>query len=65
MEMFRELVHDLRNPLVAAFGFLNLLERAQTGAAAERYSAALRESMDAMKDILERARTVYGGGEPG
>lgn len=62
LETFRELIHDLRNPLVAAFGFLNLLERAQPGPTAERYTAAVRESMEALKDILDRARSLYGGG---
>jgi signal transduction histidine kinase len=62
LETLRELVHDLRNPLVAAFGFLNLLERAEPGPAAERYTCAVRESLEALRDILDRARAIYGGG---
>ncbi|MBI5444834.1 MAG: hypothetical protein HY900_26930 [Deltaproteobacteria bacterium] len=62
VETLRELVHDLRNPLVAAFGFLNLLERAEPGPTAERYSSAVRESLEALRDILDRARGIYGGG---
>jgi len=61
VEVLRDLVHDMRNPLVAAVGFLNLLERAGPGPAAERYTAALRESIETMRCILERARGLYGG----
>ncbi|MBI5015754.1 MAG: hypothetical protein HZB55_09735 [Deltaproteobacteria bacterium] len=59
VEVLRDLVHDLRNPLVAASGFLTLLERAGDGPSAARYRASLRESIETLKEVLERTRAVY------
>jgi signal transduction histidine kinase len=59
VEVVRDLVHDLRNPLVAASGFLTLLERAGDGPAAERYTASLRESIETLKEVLDRTRERY------
>ncbi len=59
IDVLRDLVHDLRTPLVAASGFLTLLERADGGPAADRYAASLRESIEALKEILERSRALY------
>jgi signal transduction histidine kinase len=60
----RELLHDLGGPLVAAQGFLSLLERAPPGPSAQRYAAALRESIESMKKLLERTRAAYEKSDP-
>lgn len=61
VEVLRDLVHDMRGPLVAATGFLRLLEGADSLPARDRYAAALRESIEAMNQILDDAREIYGG----
>lgn len=61
MEVLQDLVQDLRNPLVAAAGFLTLLERAEDGTAAKRYAASLRESIETLKEVVDRTRAAYCG----
>lgn len=61
VEVLRDLVHDMRGPLVAATGFLRLLEGADSAPARGRYTAALKESIEAMNQILDDAREIYGG----
>ena len=65
VEVLRDLVHDIRNPLVAALGFLALLEKVDSPPAARRYAAALRESIETINGILKDARKIYGGMGPG
>lgn len=64
VEVVREMLHDLGSPLVAALGFLGLLERAPTEESARRYREALREAIETMRDQLERARVVCGKTAP-
>lgn len=59
IEVVRDLVHDLKNPLVAAAGFLTLLERSRDDEAAVRYAASLREAIEALRAVLERTRILY------
>jgi signal transduction histidine kinase len=61
VEVLQDLVQDLRNPLVAAAGFLTLLERAEDGPAAKRYAASLRESIETLKEVVDRTRAAYCG----
>lgn len=64
IEVLRDLVHDLRNPLVAASGFLTLLERAGDRPSAERYVSSLRESIEDIKEVLDRTRVLYSRTPP-
>jgi signal transduction histidine kinase len=59
VEVVRELLHDLGGPLVAAQGFLSLLERTPTGESARRYAASLHESLDHMKALLDHTKATY------
>lgn len=59
LAVVRELLHDLGGPLVAAQGFLSLLERAPSGQSAQRYAASLRESLETMKALLDRTKAAY------
>ena len=56
-EVFEDLVLDLRTGLVAAAAFLTLLERAEGGPSARRYVAGLRESVESLREVIDRART--------
>ena len=47
------LSHDLRTPLTAIFGYLDLLDREETGPDAERYLSMIRGRAEAMKDLTE------------
>lgn len=60
VEVLQDLVQDLRNPLVAAVGFLTLLERAEGGGpSARRYAASLRESIETLREVVDRTRAAY------
>ena len=45
--------HDLRTPLTAIFGYLDLLDREETGPDAERYLSMIRGRAEAMKNLME------------
>lgn len=64
VEVVRDLLHDLGSPLVAAQGFLALLERAPSNECAQRYRDALRESIEAMRERIDRARESFGKTSP-
>ena len=57
VEVVREFLHDLGGPLVAVQGFLSLIERTPPGPTTTRYMEALRESVENMRLVLERARS--------
>jgi len=59
IDVLRDLVHDLRSPLVAASGFLTLLEKAGDGPAAQRYAGSLRESIESLREVLDRTHVLY------
>lgn len=45
--------HDLRTPLTAICGYLDLLEREEKSAAAERYLAQVRNRTDRLQELME------------
>ena len=45
--------HDLRTPLTAICGYLDLLEQEEQSPAARRYAAVIRERSEAMKQLTE------------
>ena len=45
--------HDLRTPLTAICGYLDLLEQEELPAQARRYTAQIKNRVDAMKDLTE------------
>lgn len=45
--------HDLRTPLTAICGYLDLLEREEKSAAAERYLAQVRNRTDRLRELME------------
>ena len=59
VDVVRDLLHDLGGPLIAAQGFLSLLERAPAGPSAPRYAQALRESIASMHELIEKTKEVY------
>lgn len=52
-EAVTNLSHDLRTPLTAICGYLDLLEREETSAAAARYLSYIRNRTEAMKLLTE------------
>ena len=50
-----DISHDLRTPLTAVCGYLDLLEQEPQSERARRYLAILRERTDAMCDIVKNA----------
>lgn len=53
----RELLHDLGGPLVAAQGFLSLLDRDLSAPSAPRYAAGVKEALENMRELIERMRS--------
>lgn len=45
--------HDLRTPLTAVFGYLDLLEKEEKSRKAEEYLAVIRDRSEAMKQLTE------------
>lgn len=52
-EAVTNLSHDLRTPLTAICGYLDLLEREETSEAAARYLSYIRSRTEAMKQLTE------------
>ena len=52
-EAVTALSHDLRTPLTAIFGYLDLLDREEKGPDAERYLSLIRGRAEAMKKLTE------------
>ena len=50
-EAVANLSHDLRTPLTAVSGYLDLLEQEEKSSAAERYLSRIRNRTDAMKNL--------------
>ncbi len=52
-EAVTNMAHDLRTPLTAISGYLELLEREELSANAKRYTAVIRERTDSMRTLTE------------
>lgn len=52
-EAITNISHDLRTPLTAICGYLELLEQEEKSAAAERYLAVIQERAEALKQLTE------------
>lgn len=52
-EAVTNISHDLRTPLAALCGYLDLLEREETGETARRYLARIREGADTLRKRME------------
>lgn len=52
-EAITNISHDLRTPLTAIFGYLDLLEKQDLSADAERYVEQIRNRSDALKQLTE------------
>lgn len=60
--------HDLRTPLTAVCGYLDLLEREEKSPEAERYLAIIRDRTDMLARLTEeffRYSVIYSGGGEG
>lgn len=47
------LSHDLRTPLTALIGYLDLLEQEENGETVRRYLSQIRNRTEALKDLTE------------
>ena len=47
------LSHDLRTPLTALIGYLDLLEQEENGETVRRYLSQIRNRTEALKDLME------------
>ncbi|HCT92355.1 MAG TPA: sensor histidine kinase [Lachnospiraceae bacterium] len=58
--------HDLRTPLTAIFGYLELLKRENTSGAAARYLSQIEDRAEAMKQLTDEllSYSVASSGEP-
>ena len=66
-EAVTNISHDLRTPLTAVFGYLDLLEREQRSENAARYLLAVRDRAEALKQLTEelfRYSVILSAQEP-
>ena len=62
-ETITNVSHDIRTPLAAIYGYLELLEKEEKSEAAEKYLAIIKNRTEALKDLTEEL-LVYAAAVP-